>query len=108
MRLRAEIRADSSVAPASEQLDGAAVSVPLAARDGAERAWAVSAEHGVPRGPGLKGAIAYPVKLVLRPLLRWYVEPALAEQRQFNAALLLLIDELTERVNACEKSDRSE
>ncbi len=107
-RLRAEIRAGSSAAPASEQPDGTAVSVPLAARDEAERAWAVSAEHGVARGPGLKGAIVYPVKLVLRPLLRWYVEPALTEQRQFNAAMLRLIDELTERVSACENADRSE
>jgi len=81
------------------------------ARDEAERLWAVSAERGVVRGPGLKGAVAYPVKLLLRPLLRWYVEPALVEQRQFNATVLRLIDGLTERAGReatrAEQSDQN-
>ena len=30
--------------------------------------------------------------------MRWYVEPALADQRAFNDAVLKLIDDLDERV----------
>jgi hypothetical protein len=35
-----------------------------------------------------------PVKLVLKKLMRWYVEPALMDQRTFNAAVLRVVDEL--------------
>jgi SAM-dependent methyltransferase len=62
----------------------------------AERMWPVSAERPLVRRPGLKGAIAYPVKRLLRPLLRWYVEPLAAEQRAYNDALLKLVDDLHE------------
>jgi SAM-dependent methyltransferase len=62
----------------------------------AERMWPVSAERPIERRPGLKGAVAYPVKRLLRPLLRWYVEPLAAEQRAFNDAVLKLIDDLYE------------
>ncbi|HEU0305161.1 MAG TPA: class I SAM-dependent methyltransferase [Gaiellaceae bacterium] len=62
----------------------------------AERMWPVSAERPLVRRPGLKGAIAYPVKRLLRPLLRWYVEPLAAEQRAFNDAVLKLVDDLYE------------
>ncbi len=62
----------------------------------AERMWPVSAERPLARRPGLKGAIAYPVKRLLRPLLRWYVEPLAAEQRAFNDAVLKLVDDLYE------------
>lgn len=62
----------------------------------AERTWPVSAERPLVPRPGLKGAIAYPVKRLLRPLLRWYVEPLAAEQRAFNDAVLKLIDGLYE------------
>jgi SAM-dependent methyltransferase len=65
----------------------------------AERTWPVSAERPLVRRPGLKGAIAYPVKRLLRPLLRWYVEPLAAEQRAFNDAVLKLIDDLYEAVD---------
>ena len=93
-RIRAEVGAGSV---ASEQASAEGSVEQLAARDEAERLWAVSAERGVVRGPGLKGAVAYPVKRLLRPFLRWYIEPALVEQRQFNATVLRLIDELAER-----------
>ncbi|MGI9658197.1 MAG: hypothetical protein ACR2OD_04760 [Gaiellaceae bacterium] len=102
-RLRAEIRAGSSAAPALEHANETSAALRLAARDEAERLWAITAERGVARGPGLKGALAYPVKRALRPFLRWYVEPALVEQRQFNATLLRLIDELTERLVTSER-----
>jgi SAM-dependent methyltransferase len=60
----------------------------------AERYWAVTAERPLERRPGLKGALAYPVKKLLRPFLRWYVEPLAYEQRMFNDAALKLIDAL--------------
>jgi hypothetical protein len=66
-------------------------------RDLAERYWAVSAERPLTRRPGLRGALLYPVKKLLRPLLRWYVEPLVYEQRMFNSALLQLVDRLLER-----------
>jgi hypothetical protein len=65
-------------------------------RDLAERNWAVSAERPLTRRRGLRGALL-PVKKLLRPLLRWYVEPLVHEQRMFNSALLQLVDGLLER-----------
>src|SRR5438105_4891374 len=47
----------------------------------AERYWGVTAERPLERRPGVKGALAYPVKKALRPFLRWYVEPFAYEQR---------------------------
>jgi hypothetical protein len=68
------------------------------ARDEAERFWPVTAERERLARPGLPGrlrALALaPAKAALRPLLRWYVEPALADQRRFNAAVLRMLDEL--------------
>ena len=69
------------------------------ARASAERFWPVSAERPIERRPGLKGAVAYPVKQVLRRLMRWYVEPLAAEQRGFNDAALKLVDDLCERLD---------
>jgi len=62
----------------------------------AERVWAVSAERPIVHRPGLRGALSVPVKRLLRPFLRWYVEPLAAEQRAFNDAVLKLIDDLYE------------
>jgi hypothetical protein len=39
-----------------------------------------------------------PPKAVLRRLMRWYVEPLATDQRQFNAAALMLVDELHEQL----------
>jgi hypothetical protein len=66
-------------------------------RDLAERHWAVSAERPLARRPGVTGTLLYPVKKLIRPLLRWYVEPLVYEQRTFNYALLQLVDALLER-----------
>ena len=85
-RLREEIRRGGA--------DGAGARTTWRAQ--AERMWPVSAERPLVRRPGLKGAIAYPVKRLLRPLLRWYVEPLAAEQRAYNDALLKLVDNLYE------------
>jgi len=68
-------------------------------RDIAERTWAVSADRPLVRRPGLEGALVYPVKKLLRPLLRWYVAPIADEQRAFNEAILQLVDELLERTD---------
>jgi hypothetical protein len=35
--------------------------------------------------------------------MRWYVEPAMADQRAFNDALLKLIDDLDERISRLEQ-----
>ena len=76
---------------------------PAAMRGLAERFWAVSADTPVERRPGLKGRVAYLVKRALRKLMRWYVEPAFAEQRIVNDALLRLVDDLARRVDELER-----
>ena len=73
----------------------------------AERMWPVSAERPLVRRPGLKGAFAYPVKRLLRPLLRWYVEPLAAEQRAFNDAMLKLLDDLYETADRAAAGDEA-
>ena len=76
---------------------------PAAVRGLAERFWPVSADKPLERRPGAKGWVAFRVKLVLRKLVRWYVEPAFAEQRIVNDALLRLVDELSRRVDELER-----
>ena len=71
----------------------------LAARHRAERLWAVSADRQVQRRPGAKGWVVYPLKLALRPFLRWYVEPLAAEQRMFNDTVLKIVDGLSEQLD---------
>jgi SAM-dependent methyltransferase len=71
----------------------------LAARHRAERLWAVSADRPLERRPGLKGFVAYPLKTILRPFLRWYVEPLAAEQRSFNDVVLKMVDGILEEVD---------
>jgi hypothetical protein len=68
----------------------------------AERFWPVSAEKPLERRPGPKGWLAFQAKRILRKLLRWYVEPALAEQRIVNDALLRLVDDLSRRLDELE------
>ena len=75
---------------------------PAAVRGLAERFWPVSADKPLERRPGPKGWLAFHVKRVLRKLMRWYVEPALSEQRIVNDALLRLVDDLARRVEALE------
>ena len=73
------------------------------ARGLAERFWPVTAEKPLQRRPGPKGWLAFQVKRVLRKSMRWYVEPALAEQRIVNDALLRLVDDLAQRVDELER-----
>src|SRR6266851_2043878 len=75
----------------------------LAATRGlAERFWPVSADVPLERRPGPKGWLAFQVKRVLRKSMRWYVEPAFAEQRIVNDALLRLVDDLVRRLDELE------
>ena len=90
-RLKDEVRASGP-----READVPTTQVLLSARDQAERLWAVSAERRVAGRAG-------PVKLGLRRLMRWYVEPALAEQRAFNDAVLKLLDDLDERLSRLEQ-----
>src|SRR6188768_1973039 len=69
------------------------------ARAEAERLWPVSADRSLRLRPGVRGGIGTPVKVVLRKLMRWYVEPLAYDQRSFNAAALRLIDDLQEQVD---------
>jgi hypothetical protein len=76
---------------------------PASVRGLAERFWPVSADKPLERRPGPKGWLAFQVKRVLRKLMRWYVEPAFAEQRIVNDALLRLVDDLQRRVDELER-----
>ncbi len=68
----------------------------------AERFWPVSADKPLERRPGAGGWAAFQAKRILRKLMRWYVEPAFAEQRIVNDALLRLVDDLSRRVDELE------
>jgi SAM-dependent methyltransferase len=73
-------------------------------RDEAERLWSVSAERPFLYRAGAwgraRGLMLVPAKSSLRKLMRWYVEPLALEQRRFNAAMLKLVDALSERADA--------
>jgi SAM-dependent methyltransferase len=73
-------------------------------RGEAERRWSVSAERPFLYRPGAwgraRGLLLVPAKSFLRKLMRWYVEPLAVEQRRFNAAVLQLVDALSERGDA--------
>jgi DnaJ-domain-containing protein 1 len=96
-----ELSADEVYARLREAVDRGSRDV-ASTRGLAERFWPVSADKPLERRPGAKGAVAFHVKRVLRKLMRWYVEPALAEQRIVNDALLRLVDDLTRRVEELE------
>ena len=80
--------------------NGGASSARLNARAGAERVWRVSADRPIGGRGGVAGAALRPVKLVVRKLVRWYVEPAFADQRAFNDAILKLVDMLFDEADA--------
>ena len=82
-----------------------------AARDQAERYWAVTADRPYLYKPGAwgratRGSLLVPLKAVLRRLMRWYVEPAFAQQRGFNSQVLRALDELSERIDAAQRAAR--
>ena len=90
-RLKEEIRA---AGPRGDDVPPAHVR--LSVRDQAERLWPISAERPIVGKGG-------PLKAMLRRLMRWYVEPAFADQRAFNDAVLKLFDDLDERISRLER-----
>lgn len=84
-----------------------AAALRVAARDQAELHWAVTADRPFARRPGAAGrvraAVVAPMRHAIRGLVRWYVEPAFEEQRQFNLAILQLVDDLAERMAMIEE-----
>lgn len=95
-RLRQEVRHR----PGGAADGGAAPPIRLTARQEAERLWPVTADRPLRRRVGASELVLGPVRVVLRKAMRWYVEPAFADQREFNATALELIDDLTERTGA--------
>jgi 2-polyprenyl-3-methyl-5-hydroxy-6-metoxy-1,4-benzoquinol methylase len=105
-RLREEVRR-SSPSPSVTEDVARAPEAPLAAHADAERLWPVTADRLIEREAGLRGAAAYLVKRVLRKLMRWYVEPFAASQREFNFAAQTRLVELEERLTRLERSRRA-
>ena len=97
-RLREEVRLHPPGSRASG--DGAALPIRLTARQDAERLWPVSADRPLQRRSSGSEAILTPIRSVIRKLIRWYVEPPFADQREFNSAVLALVDDLAERTSA--------
>jgi hypothetical protein len=93
---------DEVVARLKEAVDRDARDV-ASTRGLAERFWPVSADKPLVRRAGAKGWVAFRAKRVLRKVMRWYVEPAFAEQRIVNDALLRLVDDLARRIDELER-----
>ena len=104
-RLKEEVRR-SGAAPGVHAED--APGERLAARAEAERLWPVSADRSLQLRPGFRGRVANPAKVVLRKLMRWYVEPLAYDQRSFNAASLRLLDDLEARIAHLEEQLEAE
>lgn len=100
-RLRAEARASGLP---DQELDSQGDLGPLSTRREAEELWAVTSDRAFLSKPGswgrLRGALLTPFKLVLKKLMRWYVEPAFSDQRTFNAAVLRVVDEAHAQTSA--------
>jgi 2-polyprenyl-3-methyl-5-hydroxy-6-metoxy-1,4-benzoquinol methylase len=101
-RLRDEVASREPGASPRRDLARAAAAPPAFARTEAERYWAVTSDRPFLYKPGrwgrVRGLLLVPPKIVLRKLMRWYVEPAFAQQRDFNARVLRVLDELSERI----------
>ena len=81
-----------------------------AARIEAGRHAQVSADRPFHRRPGrfgrVRSAVTAVPKVVIRKLLRWYVEPLAAEQRAFNIAVLRLADDIAAWTAAMHDAER--
>jgi SAM-dependent methyltransferase len=101
--LREEVASRPPAAEKATHSASGAAAPESVGRAQAERSWAVTADRPFLYKPGrwgrLRGLLLSPLKRVLRKLMRWYVEPALAQQREFNSSLLRALDELSERVD---------
>lgn len=95
-RLHAEAGALGAGAPPGPSVSPGDAA-PLVSRQEADRRWFVSSDRPFVARPGrwgrIRGLALLPVKIVLKKLMRWYVEPPLADQRLFNAAILKTVDE---------------
>jgi hypothetical protein len=100
-RLRAEVRAGGG---GSSTPDVSVSVAPLVARQEADELRAVSSDRAFLVRPGrwgrIRGALLVPAKIVLKKMMRWYVEPAFSDQRTFNAAVLRVVDELHSKTAA--------
>jgi SAM-dependent methyltransferase len=100
--IRAHLQAE--VDRGDDGLSGQAVDRFSLRRNEAERLWSVSAERPFLYRTGAwgraRGLLLVPAKSFLRKLVRWYVEPLALDQRRFNAAVLKLVDALSERGDA--------
>src|SRR5829696_8569031 len=92
-RLKEEVRRPRE----ARRRNGGAARPGVTGRADAERLWSVAVDRPIQRRPGVRGALVYPLKRVLRKLMSWYVGPFAAEQRAFNAAVLRVADELSVR-----------
>jgi O-antigen chain-terminating methyltransferase len=101
-RLRDEV-ARREPAPGPGATSVGALASPTIASDRSELPWAVTADRPFLYKPGrwgrMRGMLLVPVKAVLRKLMRWYVEPAFAQQRDFNSGALRAFDELSARID---------
>jgi len=79
-----------------------ASSVRVNARAAADRLARVTADRPLGGRTGAVGALQKPVKVLVRKLTRWYVEPVFADQRGFNDALLKLVDDLYDQIDRLE------
>jgi hypothetical protein len=101
-RVFARLRSEIEARPATGELPIQRSGEPprLAWRETAERFASVTGDLPYMYRPGrfgrARGLLLVPVKFVLRKLMRWYVEPIAVHQREFNAAVLRALDELTE------------
>jgi SAM-dependent methyltransferase len=97
-------RLHAAVERGEAETDGAPGDRYPSRRREADRLWAVSAERPFLSRPGslgrARGIALSPVKALLRKMMRWYVEPLAADQRRFNAAVLRLMDALSERADS--------
>jgi hypothetical protein len=82
-----------------QRSSGRGGSVRLDSRATAERLWRVTADRPPGGRTGAVGTLQRPVKLAVRKLARWYVEPVFADQRAVNDALIKLVDELADEVD---------
>jgi hypothetical protein len=100
----AQLRAEVSARPPTVHEEDDTAAAVLHSRRQLDRLWAVSAERPYLSRPGgwgrLRGALLLPVKWVLRKMMRWYVEPAMVDQRAFNAAVMRTLDEQFEWMRA--------
>lgn len=95
-RLRQEVRSGTASVASGP---GTALPIRLTARQEAERLWPVTADRPLQKRPGPVEVVLRPLRLLLRKAMRWYVEPPFADQRDFNATVLDLIDDLAERTS---------